>query len=170
MSKTLPRDGDVASLPSPGGPAAEEFRKSDWPFYWIVRIAAVYSQIMEDALKPLGLDMPAWRVLMSLHERSPLSISHIADFCVIRLNTTTKIIQRMHAQGLVERYQSPLDRRVTEVRITARGEEARRRAYAEAERIFTTSFETIPPAEVAAMNVTLAEAFDRLRALRDPGG
>lgn len=148
-------------------PVLDDFHKSDWPFYWIVRISSVYTQVMENALKPIGLDMPGWRVLMSLHEGGPLSISQIAEFCVIRLNTTTKIIKRMDGAGLVERFPSPADGRVTQVRITAQGEAARARAWAEAERIFALSFDVIPPARMAEMNVSFSEVMRRLRALRD---
>lgn len=153
----------------------DDFRKAAWPFYWVVRVSAVYTRIMEDVLKPIGLDMPAWRVLMSLHEgksaegsrnSGSLSISEIADFCVIRLNTTTKIIQRMTAEGLVERYQSPSDGRVTEVRITEKGERARRLAWAEAERIFAAGFKSIGPADIETTNATLQHVFANLHHLR----
>ncbi|MGV6876154.1 MarR family winged helix-turn-helix transcriptional regulator [Pseudochelatococcus sp. B33] len=154
------------ALPLPDEPH-KDFRKTDWPFYWIVRVSAVYTQVMESVLKPLGLDMPAWRVLMSLHEGQSLSISEIADFCVIRLNTTTKIIQRMTAEGLVERHQSRSDGRVTEVRITEKGEQARRLAWAEAERIFAAGFKAVGPTEIEAMNTTLQHAFTNLRRLRE---
>lgn len=154
------------ALPLPDE-SRKDFRKTDWPFYWIVRVSAVYTQVMESVLKPIGLDMPAWRVLMSLHEGRLLSISEIADFCVIRLNTTTKIIQRMTAEGLVERHQSRSDGRVTEVRLTEKGERARRLAWAEAERVFAAGFQAIGPAEIEAMNATLQGAFTNLRDLRN---
>ncbi|MFC0216902.1 DNA-binding MarR family transcriptional regulator [Pseudochelatococcus lubricantis] len=157
MSNALPLPDEIR----------KDFRKTDWPFYWIVRVSAVYTQVMEGVLKPIDLDMPAWRVLMSLHEGQSLSISEIADFCVIRLNTTTKIIQRMTTEGLVERHQSRSDGRVTEVRITEKGEQARRLAWAEAERIFSAGFEAIDPAEIEAMNATLHRAFANLRRLRE---
>lgn len=144
-----------------------DFRKTDWPFYWIVRVSAVYTQVMESVLKPMGLDVPAWRVLMSLHEGRSLSVSEVADFCVIRLNTMTKIIQRMTAEGLVERHQSRSDGRVTEVRVTAKGEQARQLAWAEAERVFAAGFEGIGPVEIDAMNAALQRAFTNLHRLRE---
>ncbi len=75
--------------------------KRSWPFYWVSRVDQRYVQVLDKRLKPMGLDAPRWRVLMSLHEDTYLSISEIADFSTMRLNTTTKVVQRLIADGLV---------------------------------------------------------------------
>ncbi len=138
------------------------FRKSDWPFYWITRASARYMQVMEKALKPVGIGHPEWRVLMSLYEGESLSVSEISEFCIIKLNTTTKIIQRMTADGLVTCRPRKTDGRVTEVRITEKGNVMRRRARAAADRIFARAFATLDADDVATMNRLLEKVFDDL--------
>ncbi len=100
--------------------AAEKRMKKDWPFYWVSRVNARYAQVLERRLKPLDLDLARWRVLMSLYEDEHLSVSEIADYAVIKLNTVTKIVQRMIADGLVVTRVRPSDGRVTEVCLTRR--------------------------------------------------
>lgn len=140
------------------------FRKSDWPFYWITQASARYMQVMEKSLKPMGVSHVEWRVLMSLYEGEALSVSEISEFCIIKLNTTTKIIQRMTAEGLVTCRPRKTDGRVTEVRITEKGNRLRRAARAEADRIFATAFATLSPGDINTMNHLLEQVFDNLKA------
>ena len=98
------------AAPNPEAPQEDRFRKQDWPFYWITQVSARYMQVMEVRLKRIGLDVPSWRVLMCLHEDDWLSVSQIADYSIIKLNTATRIIQRMESQGLVWMFIDPFSR------------------------------------------------------------
>ncbi|GAN81637.1 MarR family winged helix-turn-helix transcriptional regulator [Acidocella aminolytica] len=136
--------------------------KRNWPFYWISQVNGRYVQVLERRLKPIGLDMPRWRVLMSLYEDGYLSVSEIAEFSVLKLNTTTKIVQRMIADGLVTTRQGVADGRVTEVTLTKAGEKLRHHALAEAEKILTSSFVNITPEELTTLNTLLEKVFIQL--------
>jgi len=138
------------------------FHKSEWPYYWITRVNARYVLAVEKALRPIGLDVPRWRVLSSLTEDAYLSISEISDFCIIRLNTTTKIIQRMTTDGLVTVRSRKADARVTEVTLTEEGRAQARRARVLVEAVFQCSFADIGSEELAQMNSLLKRVFDRL--------
>ncbi|MBT9386500.1 MarR family transcriptional regulator [Pseudooceanicola sp. CBS1P-1] len=138
------------------------FRKQDWPYYWITRTSARYFMAMEKRLKPIGLDVPRYRVLMSLYEDEYLSVSEIAEFCIIKLNTATKIIQRMVADGLVTTRQRPTDARVTEVTLTGKGDAQRKKARAIAAMIFDHSFPDVSPEEQVVLNGLLERVFRRL--------
>lgn len=144
------------------GEQAVKRMKRNWPFYWISRVNGRYVQVLERRLKPIDLDMPRWRVLMSLHEDGYLSVSEIADYSVLKLNTATKIVQRMLADGLVTTRVRPTDGRVTEVTLTPKGDEMRRRALMEADKILAASFINISSEELAALNGLLEKVFDRL--------
>lgn len=139
-----------------------EFQMREWPFFWIVRVSSRYFQTMERALKPLGLDVPSWRVLMALYEGKDLSVSEIAGLCVIRLNTTTKIVQRMTHDGLVTTRPRPSDGRVTEVTLTTDGERQRHKGWRVAEKILARAFSGISDKERRALNATLEQVFERL--------
>lgn len=70
----------VGALPSRGSahpclercvsPVRVRHVRRDWPFYWISTVNSLYTQAMERRLKPFGLDVPRWRVLISLYEET----------------------------------------------------------------------------------------------------
>lgn len=139
-----------------------EHVKREWPFYWILHINARYAQVLERRLKPLGVDISRWRVLISLYEDRRLSVSEIAEFAVLKLNTTTKIVQRMVADGLVQTRVRPTDGRVTEVSLTEKGKEHRRLALIEAQAVFASSFADVSPQELASLNAILEKVYLQL--------
>ncbi|MBB4952219.1 DNA-binding MarR family transcriptional regulator [Agrobacterium vitis] len=139
--------------------------KKNWPFYWISRVDARYVQILDKRLKPMGIDVPRWRVLMSLYEDTYLSISEIADFSTMRLNTTTKVVQRMIGDGQVTTRVRPTDARVTEACLTEEGDRLRALALKEARDIFEQSFSNVSDDEMAALNAILEKVFHKLNQL-----
>lgn len=136
--------------------------KGTWPYYWIARVNARYLLRMEELLKRDGLDISRWRVLSSLREHGTLGVSEISDYCILKLNTTTKIVQRMVVDGLVETRPSRSDARVTEVTLTHRGEQMARRAADSARIVFERSFSDFEPGEISQINGLLKRVFDRL--------
>ena len=139
--------------------------KAEWPFYWISQINAAYADALERRIKPLGIDIPRWRAMMSLHEDQYLSVSEIAAFSAQKLNTTTKVIQRMIGDELVTTRVRPTDGRVTEVCLTEKGDTLRKSALVEARKIFELAFAQIPADEVAALNRTLSQVQAQLEKL-----
>ena len=153
---------DVAAM-NKTPPEEPHFQRADWPFYWIARVTGRYFHRMETALQPIGLDVPSYRVLMTLYEDRHVSVSAIADACVIKLSTATRIVQRMTAEGLVVVRPSPTDGRVTEVSLTGKGEGLRHQAKAIAEAMLAQAFEGVSEAERQKLNRLLAGVFDRLK-------
>lgn len=152
----------MSSFPDGMADAEGRFRKQDWPYYWITRTSARYFMAMEKRLKPIGLDVPRWRVLMSLYEEEHLSVSQISDFCIIKLNTATKIIQRMVADDLVVTRPRPGDARVTEVALTPLGDARRKEARAIADKVYQTSFGDMSAEEQRVLNGLMERVFHRL--------
>ena len=101
-----------------GDPGTSAFRVDRYPFYLVNRLASRYNAIIEPRLRSIGLDIPNWRVLMILGERSPRGVSEIADAAVIPLSTMTRIVQRMTAADLAVTQPSEHDARVTSVALT----------------------------------------------------
>ena len=139
--------------------------KAEWPFYWISQINAIYAEVLERRIKPLGIDIPRWRAMISLYEDQFLSVSEIAEFSAQKLNTTTKVVQRMQADGLVRTRVRPTDGRVTEVCLTDKGDELRRAALQEARQIFDLTFADTPPEVIETLNTTLKDITAKLRKL-----
>jgi DNA-binding MarR family transcriptional regulator len=132
------------------GDAPEHFREM-WPYFWINRVNSYYTRALEKRLKPLGVDAPRWRAMISLYQQDYMSVSEIADFSTLKLNTTTKIIQRMIADGLVTTRVRPTDGRVTEACLTEKGDYLRAKVLAEVMNIREESFQNITPAETKAL-------------------
>lgn len=130
--------------------------REKWPYFWINRVNAYYTRALDKRLNELGVDASRWRVLMSLYQQDYMSVSEIAEFSTLRLNTATKIVQRMTADDLVESRVRPSDRRVTEVRLTGKGEDLRRRAMKEVVCIRDESFYNVTPAELEMLNSVLS--------------
>jgi MarR family transcriptional regulator, 2-MHQ and catechol-resistance regulon repressor len=82
---------------------------------------------LEDAI---SLPLPWFEVLLRVKraEGGYLSMSSLAAQTVYSSGGTTRLIDRIEAQGLVERVACPSDRRSVHVRLTERGEETLRRA------------------------------------------
>lgn len=106
-----------------GDPGSEEFRVDAYPFYLLNRTVSRYNIVIEAELRRIGIDIPTWRVLMVLGERSPLPIAQIARSTVINISTMMRIVERMEKAGLIEARQSTADGRVTELLLTDLGRE-----------------------------------------------
>jgi DNA-binding MarR family transcriptional regulator len=138
------------------------FQYSDWPFYWLTRVSDRYVQQLEVALKAIGLDIPGWRVLMQIQGNNRPRISDLAEHAIIKLPTMTKILQRMEAEGLIVSHVSKSDARVTEIMLTPQGRLARRKAWAEADRIYRCAFSDMKDENIASLTAMLNQLFENL--------
>jgi MarR family transcriptional regulator, organic hydroperoxide resistance regulator len=105
-----------------GNRGTTSFRVDMYPFYLLNRAVSRYTPLIEAALRPVGVDVPGWRVLMILGESAPWGMSQIADAAVINLSTMVRIVQSMTTAGLVSCAARTDDLRVTEVGLTTLGE------------------------------------------------
>lgn len=145
-----------------GDPAHPAFQVADWPFYLIARTARRYEMDMERALRRIDMDVPSWRALMLLHERSPSSVSEIAERAVVKLSTMTRVIQRLQKRKLVKLATRAADARVTDVFITAHGEEVIEQVRTVASRIYQSAFKDFEAADIETLNRLLLKVFDNL--------
>ncbi len=87
-------------------------------------IVALYRPI----LAPLGLTHPQYLVMLALWERSPRSLSNLADDLALEAATLSPLVKRLEAQGLVVRARRADDERVLQIELTQSGRELRARA------------------------------------------
>ncbi len=144
-------------------PTHDEFLLEHSPFYRLAQVEGIYQQRMQQSLKAVGTDLPRWRVLMILHEKSPSTVSEIADRAVMKLSTMTRVAQRLATDGLVTLAQNADDARRTDVHITAAGEVAVENIRAAASRIYRQATSDFTDAEVATLNTLLARLSAALR-------
>ena len=133
-----------------------------WPFYWLARAGGRYRARMEEMLRPTGLDMPRWRVLMTLHQDRVASVSEIAAHAIEKLPTMTKIIQRMEIDGLVRRQPRPGKERVMEVVLTDRGELAGDDAWRSAATLYEQAFAGMSTEEIDRLTALLKRVAENL--------
>jgi len=140
-------------------PAHPDFVLDGSPLYWLARVAGRYRLDMERVLKPIGMDVPRWRVLAILSEHEPASISELCDHAVIRLSTMTRIVGRLVEAGLVTTRPRGSDARVTEVSLTDAGRTAAIDVHRLASRAFRHGFEDFSAGEVEQFNAMLKRLF-----------
>ena len=67
------------SLKQLADPANDAFLLEHSPFFRLTQAESLYQKRMAENLKAVGMDIPRWRILMILHEKSPSTITEIAD-------------------------------------------------------------------------------------------
>jgi len=91
--------------------------------YLLARASHLMSASFHDQLRRRGVQVPVWRVLASLIG-SPHgeTVTGLAEVCLLRQPTMTKLLDRMVRDGLVRRDADARDRRVVRVLLTESGE------------------------------------------------
>lgn len=72
-------------------------------------------------VRAAGLTSIEWRVLATLHDSDPLTVSQLAQEVLSKQPTVTKLVRRMEEQGWVQLQADPGDQRRTLVAVTALG-------------------------------------------------
>lgn len=143
-------------------PSSEDFRKEDFPFYWLAQVHGRYSQAMERILKKINLDVPQYRILFILKEHGQSSISEISTQAIAKLSTTTKIVYRMKEDGLVDTSQCSTDGRVTRVGLTESGWRAIDEIQKATDKLFAQSYQGLTESQIQKFNKVLQMIFDNL--------
>ncbi len=131
-------------------PGADGFHE-DYLLYLLARASSLASEEFHARLAAEGVPAPVWRVLAVLSS-GPATVGRLAEAVLYKQPTLTKLLQRMEADGLVERRRETTDGREVTVRLTPEG--AARAA------------ELIPLArdhEAALLRATPAEEAEALR-------
>ena len=72
-------------------------------------------------VRAAGLSSIEWRVLATLHDSDPVTVSQLAHEVLAKQPTVTKLVQRMTEQGWVELLADATDQRRTLVAVTPAG-------------------------------------------------
>jgi DNA-binding MarR family transcriptional regulator len=81
---------------------------------------ALYQEF-DGQVRAAGLTSIEWRVLATLHDGQPLTISQLAHDVLAKQPTVTKLVQRMGEQGWLALQDDPADQRRTLVSVTPAG-------------------------------------------------
>jgi DNA-binding MarR family transcriptional regulator len=81
---------------------------------------ALYKEF-DGHVRAAGLTSIEWRVLATLHDGQPLTVSQLAHEVLSKQPTVTKLVQRMGEQGWLALRDDPADQRRTLVSVTPAG-------------------------------------------------
>ncbi|NMG27776.1 MarR family winged helix-turn-helix transcriptional regulator [Aromatoleum evansii] len=91
--------------------------------YLLAQASSRISREFHREVEASGLSVTEWRVIASLAGSDGESIGTLAQLALTKQPTLSKVVQRMEAEGLVERNGARRDRRQTLVRLTRKGRE-----------------------------------------------
>lgn len=89
--------------------------------YLLARASHALWRGFERELRAAGLNSLEWRVLATLSDSDPIAVGRLALEVLAKQPTVTKTLDRLVAQGLVERRADAADARRSLVAITAAG-------------------------------------------------
>jgi DNA-binding MarR family transcriptional regulator len=96
--------------------------------------------------------------LMSLEPGKPVPMKHLCQFLACDASYITTIIDRLHAKKLIERHESPGDRRIKMISLTKKGEHVRQLAINHLPDF--APFAQLSPTEYKVMQKLLAKMVD----------
>lgn len=143
-------------------PKSKKFNYRKYPFYWVARIESLYNKEMEKTLKPVGMDSSRWRVGLLLRENKTLAISEISNEALMKIPTTTKIVQRMEKEGLVEVFKQENDGRVRLVKLTEQGKSQVEMIVKKTAPMFENLFSKLSIEEIETFLKLSEKIFDNL--------
>ena len=132
-------------------------------FLAVMRLASALSQQATDVLKPFGLSAAQFNVLRVLRGAGRtggdgLACSEIAGRLITKGPDITRLLDRLEAQGLIERERDAEDRRVVTARITESGLRLLGSIDSPMAELHRSQFEHLDREEVASLTRVLEAA------------
>jgi DNA-binding MarR family transcriptional regulator len=93
----------------------------DYLAYLLARASHLISTEFHAVVRRSRLPVLQWRVLATLADGQALSIGEVAAIVLIPQSTLTRVAERMVRGGLLLRAADEADRRITRVRLSAKG-------------------------------------------------
>ena len=134
----------------------------------LARASHAVVQGFAEELRRRGTSLPVWRVMAALLARPGLTVTGLAEACLLQQPTATKLLDRMARDGLVARAPDARDRRVVRIALTPDGEARATELLAAAERHEAGILTRHPQA--AGIKAVLRDIITRSGPARHPGG
>jgi DNA-binding MarR family transcriptional regulator len=115
----------------------------------------------DSQVRAAGLSMIEWRVLATLHDSPPLTVSQLAHEVLSKQPTVTKLVQRMAEQGWLELLADAGDQRRTLVTVSPAGRKLVRPLLEKARTHEAQMLRTLAVSEQAALKKLLAKLAGR---------
>ncbi len=143
-------------------PGQEDFNLDKHPLYNLNRTSATYTDVLSTTLKKMDMNQNQWRILAILGDKNPSTVTEIARRGVLKMSTLTRMLDRMERDRLVSRSLWKQDKRVVQIKVTAKGRAALNKMLSAANDVYEKTFAGISDAEVKSLMKTLAKMRDNL--------
>jgi MarR family transcriptional regulator for hemolysin len=138
---------DRGPLRAPVGAGAQEFVITESLGYLVNRAARSMAHQLAQELRPAGIGIGQWAVLLPLWARDGLSQAELSRVVAIEPPTMVRTIDRMARDGLVTRVPDRHDGRLTRIYLTERGRSLRDELIPKAIAVNTATLARLTPAE-----------------------
>jgi len=95
-------------------------------FYLLTHVSLRRDRMVESILKPHGLSLIQWRVLLAAGWMQSRTMNEVADYLALDRTGLSRAVDRLVEHGLVERNDVAHDRRLTEIVPTEAGKALRK--------------------------------------------
>ncbi|MDO9597934.1 MAG: MarR family winged helix-turn-helix transcriptional regulator [Azoarcus sp.] len=116
----MTEESPAQKIVEPAGGQALRFVDSYLAFL-LAQASSRISREFHREVEAVGLSVTEWRVLASLEGSDGESIGVLSQLTLTKQPTLSKVVQRMEADGIVDRTHVRTDRRQTVVQITPKG-------------------------------------------------
>ncbi len=127
--------------------------------------ARLWRTELDRRLRPLGLSQAKWRMLVHISCSEDCTQAELAARLGVEAPTVVGLLDRLAADGLVERHESAHDRRSKTVRLREGGRALMKPIAEMAENLNRELLANLSSDEVAVSQAALAKIRDRLRSL-----
>jgi DNA-binding MarR family transcriptional regulator len=128
--------------------------------YLVNRLARLMAQQLAQELRPMGIGIGQWAVLIFLWERDGLSQAELARVVAIEPPTMVRTLDRMVRDGLVTRERDVGDARISRILLTDRGRSLRDELVPKAVAVNTANLERLTESEGRTLRRLLAKLLD----------
>lgn len=154
-------DGNASEPDSRPGSDAQEFVIEESLGYLVNRVARSMAHQLAEELRPVGIGIGQWAVLLFLWARDGLSQAELSRVVAIEPPTMVRTIDRMVRDGLVTRVPDAADGRVTRIHLTERGRSLRDELVPRAVAVNAAALGRLTTSEGQTLRRLLAKLLDR---------
>ena len=146
-----------------------EFVIEDSLGYLVNRVARSMAHQLAEELRPAGVGIGQWAVLMFLWARDGLSQAELSRVVAIEPPTMARTIDRMVRDGLVTRDPDPNDGRVSRISLTSRGQSLRDQLVPKAAAVNAANLRRMTAGEERTLRRLLGKLLEPADAADEPG-
>ena len=128
----------------------------------LVETSRVWRNKLDQRLKPLGLSQAKWIVLLHLAKGDDITQKELAQRVGIEGPTLVGLLDRLSSDGLIERRESPTDRRSKTVHLTAKAHDITQQITAVVRELRNDLFKGFDMAELERCMTTMELVKQRL--------